>query len=64
MRVMILLTEYYALGSVQKCLAKRLQELENIGRINTIQTIALLRQDRMLRRVLVTQVDLLSLRLH
>ena len=40
-----------------------LDDLEIKGRVDTIQTTALLRSDRILRRVLETGCDLLSLRL-
>ncbi len=40
--------------TVTKGLLKRLEDLEVGGRVETIQTIALLRTDRILRRVLET----------
>ena len=43
-----------ALGTVPKCLVRRLEELEIGGRIETIQTTTLLRSSRILRRVLET----------
>ena len=49
-----------ALGAVLKGLEKRLEKLEIRGRIKTIQTKALLRSVRILRRVLETREDLLS----
>ena len=42
---------------------KRLEELEFGGRVETIQMTALLRTARILRRVLETWGDLLSLKL-
>ena len=51
------------LGKVRKGLEKRLEELEIKKRIETIQTIAMLRSARILRKVLETWGDLLSLRL-
>ena len=43
-----------ALRTVSKGLVKRLEELEIGGRAKTIQTTALLRSARILRRVLAT----------
>ena len=51
------------LGTVIKELIKGLEELEIKGRVETIQTAALMRSTRILRRVLKTWPDLLSLRL-
>ena len=50
-----------ALGTVTKGLLKGLEDLEVGGRVETIQTTALLRTARILRRVLETWGDLLSL---
>ena len=50
-------------GTVIKKLLKGLEDLEVGGRVDTIQTTALLRTVRILRRVLETWGDLLSLRL-
>ena len=50
-------------GTVTKGLLKGLEDLEVGGRVETIQTPALLRTVRILRRVLETRGDLLSLRL-
>ena len=50
-------------GTVTKGLIKGLEDLEVGGRVETIQTTTLLRTARMLRRVLETWRDLLSLRL-
>ena len=52
-----------AFGTVTKGLLKELEDLEVGGRVETIQTTALLRTARILRRVLETWEDLLSLRL-
>ena len=53
-----------ALGTVSKSLEKGLDELEIEVRIETFQITTLLRSTRILRRVLQTCGDLLSLRLH
>ena len=52
-----------ALGTVTKGLVQGLDDLEIRGRVETIQTTAFLRSSRILRRVLDTWGDLLSLRL-
>ena len=52
-----------ALGTIAKGLLEGLEELEVGRQVETIQTTALLRTARILRRVLVTWEDLLSLRL-
>ena len=52
-----------ALGTITKGLLKGLQDLEIGGRVETIQRTALLRTARILRRVLYTWGDLLSLKL-
>ena len=52
-----------ALGTITKGLLKGLEDLEVGGRVETIQMTALLRTARILRRVLETWRDLLSLRL-
>ena len=52
-----------AFGTVTKRLLKGLEDLEFGGRVETIQTTALLRTARILRRVLETWEDLLSFRL-
>ena len=51
------------LGTIAKGLLKGLEDLEVGGRVETIQMTALLRTDRILRRVLETWGDLLSLKL-
>ena len=52
-----------ALGTITKGLLKVLEDLEVGGWVDTIQTIALLRTARILRRVLETWGDFLSLKL-
>ena len=54
MKVMIIPIVIGALGTVTKGLIKGLEDLEINGRVETIQTIALLRSARILRRVLET----------
>ena len=63
MQVTIIPIVIGAFGTVTKWLLKRLEDLEVGGRMETIQTTALLRTARILRRVLETWGDLLSLRL-
>ena len=63
MKVTIVPIVIGALGSVTKGLLKDLEELEVGGRVETIQMTALLRTVRILRRVLETWGDLLSLKL-
>ena len=52
-----------AFGTVTKGLLKGLEDLEVGRRVETIQTTALLKKVRILRRVLETWGDLLSLKL-
>ena len=52
-----------ALGTITKGLLKGLENFEVGGRVEIIQTTALLRTARILRRVLETWGDLLSLKL-
>ena len=52
-----------AFGTINKGLLKGLKDLEVGGRVETIQTTALLRTTRILRRVLGTWGDLMSLKL-
>ena len=52
-----------AFGTVTKGLLMGLEDLEVGGQMETIQTIALLRTARILRRVLETWGDLQSLKL-
>ena len=49
------------LGTVTEGLLKRLEDLEKRGRVQTIQTTTLLRSARIVRRVLETWGQLLSL---
>ena len=51
-----------ALGTIPKGLVMELEDLEIRGRLETIQTTALLKSARILRSVLETWGDLLSLR--
>ena len=52
MKVMIVPIVIGALGTITKRLLKGLEDLEIGGRVETIQTTALLRTARILRRVL------------
>ena len=63
MKVTIVPIMIGALGTITKGLLKFLEDLEVGGRVETIQTTALRRTARILRRVLETWGDLLSLRL-
>ena len=63
MKVTILLIVIGALSTITKGLLKGLEDWEFCGRVETIQRTALLRTARILRRVLETWGDLLSLRL-
>ena len=54
MKVTITLIVFSALGTVTKGFIKGLEDLEVGGRVRTIQTTALLRTARILRRVLET----------
>ena len=60
MKVMVLPIVIGALATVTKGLVQGLDDLEIRGRAEAIQITALLRSDRILRRVLETQGDLLS----
>ena len=62
MKVTIVPIMIGALDTITKGLLKSLEDLEVGGRVETIQTTALLRTARILRRVLETW-DLLSLKL-
>ena len=53
-----------AFGTVTKGLLKGLEDLEVDGRVETVQTTTLFRTARILRRVLETWGDFLSLKLH
>ena len=63
MKVTIVLIVIGAFGTVTKGLLKGLEDLEVGGQVETIQTTALFRTVRILRRVLETWEDLLSLKL-
>ena len=63
MKVKIVPIVIGSLGTVTKGLLKGLEDLEVGGRVETIQMIPLLRTVRILRRVLETWGDLLSLKL-
>ena len=63
MKVTIVPNVIGALGIVTKGLLKGLGDLEVGGRVETIKMTALLRTARILRRVLETWGDLLSLKL-
>ena len=63
MKVTIVPIVIDALGTKTKGLFKGMEDLEVGGRVETIQTTALLRTARILKRVLETRGDLLSLRL-
>ena len=64
MKVTIIPIVIGAFGIVTKGLWKGLDDLEVGRRVETIQTTVLLRTVRILRRVLETWGDLLSLKLH
>ena len=63
MKVIIIPIVIGAFGTVTKGLIKGLEDMEVGRRVETIQNIALLRTARILRRVLETWGDLLSLKL-
>ena len=63
MKVTIVPIVIGALGTITKRLSKGLEDLKIGERVETIQTTALLRTTRILRRVLETWGDLLSLKL-
>ena len=63
MQVTIIPIVIGAFGTVTKGLLKGLEDLEVGGRMETIQTTTLLKTVRILKRVLETWGDLLSLRL-
>ena len=63
MKVTIVPIVIGALGTITKGFLTGLDDLEVGGRVETIQTTALLRTARILRRVLETWGDLLSLKL-
>ena len=63
MKVTIIPIVIGAFGTVTKGLLKGLEDLEVGDRVETIQTTALLKTARILRRILETWGDLLSLKL-
>ena len=63
MKVTIIPIVIAAFGTVIKGLLKGLEDWEVVGRVETIQTTVLLKTARILRRVLETWRDLLSLNL-
>ena len=63
MKVTIVPIMIGAFGTVTKGILKGLEDLEVGGRVETIQTTVLLKTARILRRVLETWGDLLSLKL-
>ena len=63
MKVRIVPIVIGAFGTVTKGLLKGLEDLEVGGKVETIQTTALLKTARILRRVLETWRDLQSLKL-
>ena len=63
MNVAIIQIVMDAFGTVSKGLLKGLEDLEVGGRMKTIQTTALLKTDRILRRFLETWGDLQSLKI-
>ena len=64
MKVTLITSVIGAIGTITKGLLKELEDFEVGGRVETIQTTALLRTARILRRVLMTCGDLLSINLH
>ena len=63
MKVTIIPIAIGAFGTVTKRLLKKLEDVEICGRVEIIETTALLRAPGILRRVLETWGDLLSLKL-
>ena len=63
MKVTVILIVIDALGTAIKVLLKELEDVEIRGRVETIQTITLLRSARILRSVLETWRNYLSKRL-
>ena len=63
MKVTIIPIVFGTFGTVTKGLFKGMEDLEGGGRVETIQTTALLKTAKILRRVLETWGDLLSLNL-
>ena len=63
MKMTMILIVIGGFGTVTKELVQGLEDLEIKGRVETIQTTVLLRSARILRRVLESWGDLLSLKL-
>ena len=63
MHVTVIPIEAGALGSIHKRLEKELEDLEIAGRIETIKTTALLTWVKILRKVLGTRGNSLTIRL-
>ena len=63
MKVTIVPIVIGSFGTVTKGLLKGLEDMEVGGREETTQTATLLRTDRILRKILKTRGDLLSLQL-
>ena len=63
MKVTLISIVIGALGTIHKELVKRLEDLEIRGKVETIQTSALLRSVTILRKVQETWRDLLSVKL-
>ena len=61
MKVIVVPIIIGALGTIHKILVRRLEKLGIKGRAETVQTTALLKSARILRRVLETWGDLLPL---
>ena len=64
MKVTVILIVITALGTIDKVRVPGQEDMEIRGREEAIQTTALSRSARILRRVLETFGDLLSLKLH
>ena len=64
MKVMVIKIVIGALATVTKGLPQGQEDLEITGWVETIQTTAMLRSARILRRVRETWEDLLTLKLH
>ena len=62
MKVTIIPVVIGALGTIIKGLVQRLEEMEIIGRVETIQTTEWLRSVRIPKRILETWEELLSLK--
>ena len=63
MKVTVIPVVVSALGTIRKKLIKKLEDLEIGGQVETIQTLSLLKSDRIRRRIRETLGDLLSQKL-